>query len=276
MSSFPYHIAAVSYLNTRPLIEGLDARTDVELHLAVPARLLDLLVSGQSDVALLPVIDYQRTDDLVILPGCCIGSDGPALTVRIFGRVPIPQIRRLRLDTESHSSNALARILLAEVYGITPVIADADADADATVYIGDKVVTRPPTDMPYDIDLGQVWKQWSGLPFVFAAWMGPRDRISQGLVDALMGARRIALERIDAIVQQYAVPRQWPSDLARHYFLEILQYELDISPGSPQRRAIERFHQLAAKHGIIPAPAKPLDVWKPEGSHNRGDSVLHQ
>ena len=266
MSHLPYHIAAVSYLNTRPLIEGLDARTDVELHLAVPARLLDLLISGQSDVALLPVIDYQRADNLVILPGCCIGSDGPALTVRLFSRLPIAQIRTLRLDGESHSSNALARILLSEVYGITPVIADDDARADATVYIGDKVVTRPPTDRPYDIDLGQVWKQWSGLPFVFAAWMGPRDRISQGLVDVLMAARRVALERIDAIIQQHALPRQWPSDLARRYFLEILQYDLDVSLGSPQRRAIERFHQLAAQHGIIPSPARPLDIWEPVGT----------
>lgn len=257
----PYHIAAVSYLNTRPLIEGLDTRTDVELHLAVPARLLDLLVSGQNDVALLPVIDYQRADNLVILPGCCIGADGPALTVRIFSRVPVAQIRSLRLDTESHSSNALAHILLSEVYGLRPAI--AEGDADAIVYIGDKVVTRPPADMPYDIDLGQVWKQWSGLPFVFAAWQGPRDRISQGLVDALMTARREALERIDAIVQQYAVPRGWPADLARRYFLEILQYELDVSPGSPQRRAIEMFHQLAAKHGIIPSPARPLEVFEP-------------
>ena len=274
MSSLPYHIAAVSYLNTRPLIEGLDACTDVELHLAVPARLLELLTSGQSDVALLPVIDYQRADNLVILPGCCIGSDGPALTVRIFSRVPVAQIRTLRLDAESHSSNALARILLAEVYGITPAI--AEADADATVYIGDKVVTHPPAGMPYDIDLGQVWKQWSGLPFVFAAWMGPRDRISQGLVDVLMAARRMALERIDAMVQQHAIPRQWPSDLARHYFLDILQYELDISPGSPQRKAIERFHQLAAKHGIIPSPAKLLDVWEAGGKPNRGDRMLRQ
>jgi chorismate dehydratase len=261
VSQLPYHIAAVSFLNTRPMIEGLDARTDVELHLAVPARLLDLLQSGQNDVALLPAIDYQRADNLVMLPGCCIGADGAALTVRVFSRVKIAQIRTLRLDTESHTSNALARILLSEVYGIRPTI--SDDGADAMVYIGDKVVTRPPADMPYDIDLGQVWKEWTGLPFVFAAWQGPRDRISQGLVDVLLEARRCAMERIDAIVQQFAIPHQWPRDLARRYFLEILQYELDLSPGSPQRRAIERFHQLAARHGIIPSPARPLEVFQP-------------
>lgn len=257
--SLPYRIAAVSYLNTRPLIEGLDARTDVELHLAVPARQLELLTSGQADVALVPAIDYQRVPGLVVLPGSCIGADGAALTVRIFSRVPIEQIRTLRTDTESHSSNALARILLGEVYHLQP--RPGNGDSDAMVYIGDKVVTRPPADMPYDIDLGQVWKDHFGLPFVFAAWMGPRQRISQGLVDVLIEARQLALAKIDAIVQQHAVTRGWSNELAKRYFTEILKYEFDPSRGTAQRKAIELFHQLAAKYGVIPSPAKPLEVW---------------
>jgi chorismate dehydratase len=259
MSHRPHHIAAVSYLNTRPLIEGLDARTDVEMHLAVPSRLMELLSCGHSDVALLPVIDYQRGEDLLILPGCCIGADGAALTVRIFSRVPIPQIRSLRLDGESHTSNALARILLAETYGIAPEL--ADGGADARVYIGDKVVTSPPQDMPYDIDLGQAWKDFCGLPFVFAAWMGQRDRVSGALLEVLLESRRCALQRIDAIVQQHAVPRRWPAELARRYFVEILKYELDLAPAAPQRRAIELFHQLAARHGLIGHAAMPLQVF---------------
>ena len=84
-----YRVAAVSYLNARPLIHGLEANPAVELSLDVPSRLLDGLRDATSDVALLPVIDYQRLDGLTIIPAGGIGSDGPTLTVRIFSRVPI-------------------------------------------------------------------------------------------------------------------------------------------------------------------------------------------
>src|SRR6266511_2056952 len=97
----PFRVAAVSYLNARPLIQGLDTNPEIELSLDVPAKLLDGLRSGASDVALLPVIDYQRLDGLTVVPAGGIGSDGPTLTVRIFSRVPIAQIRSLACDPDS-------------------------------------------------------------------------------------------------------------------------------------------------------------------------------
>src|SRR6516225_9190153 len=96
-------IASVSYLNARPLIHGLDRNPAVQLSLAVPAQLIDLLRDGQADVALLPVIDYARLPGLVIVPAGGIASDGQTLTVRIFSRVPISQIRSLACDPDSHT-----------------------------------------------------------------------------------------------------------------------------------------------------------------------------
>jgi chorismate dehydratase len=87
-----FRIASVSYLNARPLIHGLERDPRVQLLLDVPARLLDLLRDGRADVALLPVIDYQRLADLTIVPAGGIGSDGATLTVRIFSRVPVTRI----------------------------------------------------------------------------------------------------------------------------------------------------------------------------------------
>ena len=113
-------IASVSYLNARPLIDGLDGNADYKLLLEVPAKLIDLLRDDLADVALLPVIDYQRMDGLCIVPAGGIGSDGQTLTVRIFSKTPIEEIRTLACDIESHTSVALAKIVLAEHFGIRP------------------------------------------------------------------------------------------------------------------------------------------------------------
>src|SRR5439155_26684491 len=102
---------SVSYLNARPLIYGFDAQPGVELHLEVPSRLLDGLRNDRFDVALLPVIDYQRMENLLIIPAGGIGSDGPTLTVRLFSKVPIAEIRSLACDPDSYTSVALAPIL---------------------------------------------------------------------------------------------------------------------------------------------------------------------
>ena len=106
-------IGSVSYLNAKPLIYGLEEEKDLRVELAVPAKLLEGLRSGAYDVALLPVIDFQRMEGLRVLTSGGIGCDGPTLTVRIFSKAPIEQIKVLACDTDSHTSVALARVILA-------------------------------------------------------------------------------------------------------------------------------------------------------------------
>src|SRR5215204_5307583 len=140
-------LGSVSFVNARPLIYGLDAQPDVSLTLDVPSHLLEGLRESRFDLALLPVIDYQRMDDLVILPAGGIGSDGHTLTVRIFSRTPIEQIRTLACDPDSHTSVALARIVLARAYGLRPEFTELRRDGsshDAQLLIGDKVVCEEP------------------------------------------------------------------------------------------------------------------------------------
>src|SRR5687767_7383678 len=117
-------IGSVSYLNAKPLIHGLENQKDLSLILDVPSKLLPGLRDKRFDIALLPVIDYQRLDNLKIVPSGGIGCDGPTLTVRIFSRVPIEKIQTLACDTDSHTSVALARIILAEEFGIRPRLID--------------------------------------------------------------------------------------------------------------------------------------------------------
>jgi chorismate dehydratase len=249
-------VAAVSYLNAKPLIYGLEDSQTIDLQLGVPSALLDGLRERTSDVALLPVIDYQRLDGLRIIPAGGIGCDGPTLTVRIFSRRPIREIRTLECDSDSHTSVALARVILAEHFGITPEFAGLSpaSDRDAKLLIGDKVICEPPRNMEHQLDLGQAWKEMTGLPFVFAAWMA-RPGVELGDLPArLERAKRRGLAHVNEIIARHALPRGWPAAIALQYLTTYLKYDI----GERQLEAIRVFHKLAAKHGMIEGPPREL------------------
>jgi chorismate dehydratase len=253
-------VGSVSYLNAKPLIYGLDGSDGVDLQLDVPSRLLDGLQSGRFDVALLPVIDYQRMDGLVLVPVGGIGSEDETLTVRIFSRRPIERIEGLACDTDSHTSVALARVILAEAYGIRPEFMDLKADRDAReslLLIGDKVVCDAPAGFDFQLDLGAAWKRLTGLPFLFACWTARRGADLGDLPDRLERAKRDGLANVEAIIRRDGVSRGWPPDVARQYLTKNLQFDV----GERQLEAVRRFHGLAAKHGMI-AGVRDLDVYR--------------
>lgn len=264
MSTF--RIASVSFLNARPLIHGLESDPRVRLMLDVPSKLLELLRTNQADVALLPVIDYQRLENLTVIPAGGIGSDGATLTVRIFSRVPVPQVKSLACDPDSHTSVALARIILARRHNLRPEFTDlaratvttgaGDDPTQARLLIGDKVVCDGPRGFPHQLDLGDEWKSLTGLPFVFATWMARNDVPDLArLRDILASAKSRGMAELDTIIRDHGVPRGWPAPLAkayltRHLTFDVAERELD---------AIRLFHRLAAEEGIIP-PARDLKV----------------
>ena len=257
-------VGSVGYLNAKPLIHGLDRADGRGPLLAVPAGLLAHLQGGALDVALLPVIDYQRLGGLRVVPAGGIGCDGPTLTVRVFSRVPIGDVRQLACDTHSHSSVALARVILAEAYGITPPFVELDTDragwgtagAEAVLLIGDKVVCEEPGGYPYQLDLGEAWKRLTGLPFLFAVWVARAGVTLGDLPGRLSAAKRAGLADVDGIVRRFAVPRGWPADLARRYLTEYLQF--DVTPRHLE--AVRLFHALAFKHGMLAVPPRELVV----------------
>jgi len=250
-------IGSVSYLNAKPLIHGLDQYPDLSVALDVPARLLEGLAARRFDIALLPVIDYQRLPGLRIVPSGGIGCDGATLTVRIFSPVPIEQIRTLACDPESHTSVALARVILAERYGITPTLIDLGQPTDgAMLLIGDKVVTEEPAALPHQLDLGVAWKQLTGKPFVFAVWIARAGVELGDLPQRLQLAKRCGLADLQSIVDLHAVPRGWPRHLALRYLSTNLKYDI----GPPQLEAIRYFHEMCAKHALIPPP-RPLELY---------------
>lgn len=223
-------VGAVSFLNTKPLIYGLER--DVDLRLAVPSELLPLLQSAEVDVALLPTADIPKVPGAKILAAAGgIGSDGETHTVRIFSNRPIDRITTLLCDTDSHTSVQLARIILRERYGIEPTIAPLDRTSTPTapcLLIGDKVIAEAPTLLPIQIDLGAEWKALTGLPFVFAAWTARPGFDAAAIEKTLEKARQSGLAHVNDLVAEFAVPRGWPPALLQKYYTQYLRYEIGL------------------------------------------------
>lgn len=271
--SRPVRLGVVSFINTLPLIDGLEHLRDVELRHSVPSLLLDQLQAGEVDVALCSSIDYQRSSrPLAVLPVGMLGCDGPTLTVRLYSSTPIAELCRVYCDTDSHTSIALLRILLTEQYGLSPELVDYNAREhvaankpldwpEAMLLIGDKVVTDSPPAVryPHQLDLGAAWVEYTGLPFVFAVWLADAatdETLLRTAAAVLDRQRRHNLERIDWMVQHRAVPRRWPADLASDYLKSHIAYELT----GARRAGLELFFTKAHQHGLI-QHARPLQMF---------------
>jgi len=261
-------LGCVSFLNARPLIDGLDEAPDLDVRFDVPSRLLDDLISRNVDLALCPVIDYQRSaKSLLIVPVGGIACDGPTLTVRLFSRRPLHEVDRVHADTDSHSSVALLRVVLQEMYGHAPEVEpfppdrltrSADDWPDAVLLIGDKVVVDQPSRAmyPHQLDLGQAWKELTDLPFVFAVWMARRKTHLADLPARLERQREHNRQRLGDIVARHAPRLGWPPNLAAHYLGRLLRYEI----GPRHLQAMERFWQRAAELELIDA-VRPLRLY---------------
>jgi len=254
-------IACVKYLNTSPLVEGLEKLSDVELLPAAPSRIAGMVRRGEADIGLASVVDAAG-GGLVMLPSGMIGCDGPTLTVRLFSRVPLTEVRTVHADTDSHTSVVLCRALLRRVYKVSAGVEAFDAGSDgglpeAVLLIGDKVVTGAPPmdDYPHQLDLGEAWKGLTGLPFVYAVWMCRAERAEDPAIQraaALLDRqRRHNRTRLDWIVSAQAQRHGWPLDLAARYLGSLLRYEV----GEREREAVGQFFEMAAEDGLVASSA---------------------
>lgn len=257
-------IGVVSFLNTLPLIDGLDTLRDVELRHSVPSLLIDHLLADEVDIALCSSIDYQRSPEpLLVVPVGLLGCDRATLTVRLYSTTPLRDITAVHADTDSHTSIALMRILLRECFDVEPEVIPYHAREhvarnrpiewpETMLLIGDKVVTdsAPAVRYPHQLDLGAAWRELTGLPFVFATWMAKRTCSHATLRRAAMvldRARRANAMRIESIAHGRGTTRSWPGDLAEKYLGEWLAFNF-----TPERRAgLELFYRKAAEHALI-------------------------
>lgn len=248
---------AVSYLNTKPLIYGWDRfAPDVELVLDHPSRLADELAAGHLDVALIPSIEFFQNPAYRIVSDACIACRGPVLSVKLFGRKPVEQVRSLALDVGSRTSAALAQILLHERYGLRPALEPlpigaelADTAADAVLLIGDRAMQSPIGRFDFVWDLGDQWCRWSELPFVFAMWTARSGMELGHLEAALCGAREAGVAHLGEIAEREAPALGLTGPQCLSYLRDNLYFYL----GPRELRGLELFYRHAERLGLAPA-----------------------
>ncbi len=259
-------IGAVNYLNTKPLIHDLDVLAPgAELVLDVPGRLADLLADGQLDVALIPVIEYFRAGSYTVVPGPCIASRGPVLSVTLFSRSPWAGIRRVALDAGSRTSAALAQVLLRRRYGVeadvVPLPLDQEAegaDADAVLLIGDRAMRACLPGFEFAFDLGQEWHDWTGLPFVYAFW-AVRDGADLGPVEeALREAKRRGCRRVGPIAHHEAPRLGLDAGFCRRYLQTVIHFDL----GPRELAGLRHYLRLARELGLAPDHGGDVEFYR--------------
>ncbi len=233
-------IGCVPYLNAKPLLEGLEG-----VVLRPPADLVGLLASGKLDVALLPAIEVLRRG-LAHVPGIAIASPGKTDSVRLHYAVEIPDIRRVALDRNSRTSNALARIILEKRYGVRPRYVRRDPTkglswkgVDAAVTIGDTSFRRE--GVPF-LDLGTEWKAFTGRPFVYALWAHrPGHPKAAEIARTLRAAKKLGTSRIPEIAAREAGRLGLTPRFCRTYLTEYITFDL----GPAERAGLKLFGAYA-------------------------------
>lgn len=271
-------IGAVSYLNTVPLVHELPrlAPND-QLLLDLPSRLADRLARGQLDVALIPIIEVALGDDYTIVSDACIGCCGPVWSVKLLSRRPLEEIRTVALDEGSRTSVALTKLLLQRKLGLrpeySPLPMSADyklSNTDAVLVIGDRAMHRSaPTsaksgpsselardtsaeEFPWQVDLGQAWNDWTGLPFVFAVWAARPGVECERLSQVLNISRDMGLAQTAELAKHHAARYDLSIGDCLRYFTEFLNYRL----GADERKAMNLFCSWAAEEGLLPHPCE--------------------
>src|SRR6266446_7315376 len=254
MMSKPIRIGAVSYLNTKPLIYELEKLApEAELILEPPSKLADHLAQGRLEIALIPIIEYFRSGEYTIVPNIAIASRGPVLSVTLFSRLPWGEIRRVALDEGSRTSAALAQILLWRKYGVRPEVVPLplaeeaeNADADAVLLIGDRAMRACLPGFAHAYDLGQEWHDWTGLPFVYAAWCVRAGCALGPVAEALQEAKRRGLANVGPIAAREAPRLGLDAGFCRRYLSNIIRFDL----GPREQAGLQRFYELAGELGL--------------------------
>jgi chorismate dehydratase len=201
---------AVSYLNTKPLIYGFEQgkmKDEVELLIDNPANIAKLLLNNEIDIGLVPVATIPLLKEHYIVSDYGIACDGEVASVCLFSDVPLADVETILLDYQSRTSVALLKILLKEHWKILPQLVDGKNNfvqqIDGTIaglVIGDRALLQRGKHK-YIYDLGLAWKELTGLPFVFAAWVSNK-KLPASFCEVFNDTTKMGLMHIEEIVAQ--------------------------------------------------------------------------
>lgn len=202
-------VGAVSYLNTKPLLYGLEhgpIKNEIELVLDYPARLVEMLKTGAIDIGLVPVGALPELGEYHIVSDYCIGTEGEVASVAVFSQVPMEEIETVILDYQSRTSVKLCKLLLEKHWKKNVRFVDAKDEhyiqdikgTTAGLIIGDRALSfRGKSNYIYDLGLG--WKDMTGLPFVFAVWVSTQE-IERFFIDKFIVSLKSGIELMSQVV----------------------------------------------------------------------------
>jgi chorismate dehydratase len=225
-------VAAVSYLNTKPLLHGIRRHSvmkDIELVEDYPARIAQMLIEDQVDIGLIPVAATTRLPEWHLVGDTCIGCDGAVASVCLFSEVPMDKIETVLLDYQSRTSVNLARILLKEYWKKEVKLVAASGEdyrkdirgTAAGVVIGDRALEQR-LRSTYIYDLGEAWKEHTGLPFVFAAWIANK-KLPEEFQKLFNEANKEGLQHLHDVVKA----NPFPAFDLREYYTKCIRYQLN-------------------------------------------------
>jgi chorismate dehydratase len=262
-ASATVRLGAVSYLNTRPLVYGLERDPAFDVRFDIPSRCAELLHEGAIDLGLIPSIEYLRGRvPYSIVPDVSLASRGAVASVALYTAAHVKdltEVRSIALDVSSRTSIALTQVLCARLFKIgpklephTPDIGRMLAHADAALLIGDNALFLDHRALgATKIDLGRAWFDLTGLPFVYAVWAGRPGALDTAHVAALQEARDAGVARPAEIAARcFADERR--RTVAERYLRDNMKYGL----GDDEEAGLRLFFRYAGEIGLVPASSR--------------------
>jgi len=240
-------VGAVSYLNTKPLIYGFEngmMKSEVDLIIDYPSRIASKLLQNEIDVGLVPVAVIPEMKEYHIISDYCIGSVSAVASVCLFSEVPLDKIETVLLDYQSRTSVALLKVLIKNFWKIDVSFVETSGDyqtrisgTTAGLVIGDRALQQRKIS-PYIYDLGLEWKNFTGLPFVFAAWISNK-KLGDHFIQSFNEANAFGLNNLDKVVKKNPVTI---FDL-HHYYTDYISFRLD----NDKEKGLELFLKMLKK-----------------------------
>jgi len=235
-------ISAVSYTNTKPFLFGIQNTPiidKIDLSLDIPADCAQKLIDNKVDIGLIPVAATANMPEWNIVSDYCIGANGPVNSVFIFSHCPIDDVQVIQLDPQSRTSNNLARVLMKNFWKVEPDLVTNAADyATSTdpniafVQIGDRTFGKK-ARFEFVYDLSDEWRKFTGLPFVFAAWIANKT-IPQDFIDEFNISLKYGLDHRSELLK--LLPQRSDFDLE-----DYLMHKLDFDLNEDKKKALYLF-----------------------------------
>lgn len=248
-------VASVPYLNAKPLIYQLSQDDSIDLLFDVPSKLPAMVDAGEAAVAMASSFDAIRTPGRKVVEGITISTINQVESVRIFSKVPFSEIEVLALDQSSLTSNHLALILLSELYSLKPKTTQALPDigemlkqCDACVLIGDKGLTSEHENVQI-MDMGEAWRELTGLPFVWALWFGG-PLLDEGLAAKLRRAKEWGVENLQEVIPWAAETTGIKVETCQSYLAATMNYDMTDA----HMAGLGLYAEYLKKHAFVQNP----------------------